>query len=159
MIRDKMFLWVILAFVAFVAVGLMTSCEDEEDLPESGTLSGTITFTGSWPDTGDVFISLQNDWPPISAPYALEVILEGDVSGSEYVLNFEGVAFGTYGALSVSWENPIDANPATNQHILGAYGATIQAYFMDADSLVVSVDNAELAGLDFEADLSLATGQ
>ena len=149
-------LWVIMAFVT---VGLMISCEDEGDLPESGTLSGTVTFTGSWPDTGDVFISLQNNWPPTGAPYAVDVILEEDVSSDEYVLNFVDVAFGTYGALSVSWEDPNDANPATNQHILGAYGATVEAYFMDADSLVVSVDNAELTGLDFVSDLSLAVGQ
>ena len=72
------------------------------------------------------------------------------------MLNLVDVAFGTYGALSVSWEDPNDANPATNQHILGAYGATVEAYFMDADSLVVSVDDAELTGLDFVSDLSLA---
>ena len=149
-------LWVIMAFVT---VGLMTSCEDEGDLPESGTLSGTVTFTGSWPETGDVFISLQNNWPPAGAPYAVDVILEEDVSSAEYVLNFVDVAFGTYGALSVSWEDPNDANPITNQHILGAYGATVEAYFMDADPLVVSVDNAELTGLDFVSDLNLAVGQ
>lgn len=156
MITRKNVLWTILLFIA---VGLMISCEDEEDLPESGTLLGTVTFTGSWPDTGDVFISLQNSWPPTGAPYALGVIIEEDLSSGQYGFSFEEVAFGTYGALSVSWEDPDDNNPATNQHILGAYGATAQAYFMDADSLIVSVENAELTGLDFGADLNLATSQ
>jgi len=147
-------LWVIMAFVT---VGLMTSCEDEGDLPESGTLSGTVTFTGSWPETGDVFISLQNNWPPMGAPYAVDVILEEDVSGVEYGFNFVDVAFGTYAALAVSWEDPNDANPSTNQHPLGAYGGIVPLFFTDADSLVISVDDADLTKLDFDSDLDLAT--
>ena len=67
------------------------------------------------------------------------------------------MAFGTYGAITVSWEDPNDPNPATNQHILGAYGGTAQAGFMDAQSVTVSVEEFELTDLDFEADLSLAT--
>ncbi len=56
-------------------------------------------------------------------------------------------------SLAVSWEDPNDPNPATNQHILGVYGGTLENYFMDADSIVVSVDNFELIGLDFEATI------
>ncbi len=153
--KNKAFGFIILLFIAVV---LMISCEEEEELPESGILSGTVSFIGTWPDTGTVFLSIQNDWPPTGAPYALEVITEESVTNNQYTFSFTDVAFGTYGALAVSWEDPNDDNPATNQHILGAYGATAKAYFMDADSIAVSAENAEHTGLDFQADLALAVG-
>ena len=63
----------VLSFLLFVI-----SCEEEtpEAEPESATISGTVTFLGTWPDPGTIFISLQSDWPPTGAPYAVQVISE-----------------------------------------------------------------------------------
>jgi hypothetical protein len=145
----------ILSFTPVMVI--MTACEDEktEPLPESATISGIITFSGDLPSTGTVFLSIQNTWYPVDAPYATTSISESDVTANAYAYSFTEVAFGTYAAISVSWEDPEDTNPATNQHIIGVYGGTAAAYFADADSITVSEDIYELTSLDFGADFGL----
>jgi hypothetical protein len=138
---------------------LANACEDnntEDPAPESATISGTITFTGDWPTTGTVYLSVQNTWYPVDAPYAITTISESDVTANAYAYSFTEVAFGTYAAISVSWLDPYDTNPATNQHIIGVYGATAAAYFTDALSIIVSEDIYELTHFYFGADLGLA---
>ena len=132
---------------------LTTGCEDStgSETPESATISGTITFVGDWPAEGDVAVSLSSAWPPAGAPAANSTITE---SGT-YDYTFENVTFGTYAAIAVSWQDPDDTNPATNQHILGAYGATASD-FNDATSITVSAEDHEQLNRDFDADLSLA---
>ena len=134
---------------------ITTACEDEkaETLPESATISGTITYSGDWPSTGTVYLSLQNTWYPVDAPYTTTTISESDVTANAYF--FTEVAFGTYAAISVSWLDPDDTNPSTNQHIIGVYGGTAAAYFADADSITGSEDIYELTSLDFGADFGL----
>ena len=147
-----------LLILSFTPVMLiMTACEDEktEPLPESATISGTITFSGDLPSTGTVYLSIQNTWYPVDAPYATTTISESDVTANVYAYSFTEVAFGTYASISVSWEDPDDTNPATNQHIIGVYGGTAAAYFADADSITVSEDIYELTSLDFGADFGL----
>jgi hypothetical protein len=148
-----------LLILSFTPVMLiMTACEDDEKtepLPESATISGIITFSGDLPSTGTVFLSIQNTWYPVDAPYATTSISESDVTANAYAYSFTEVAFGTYAAISVSWEDPEDTNPATNQHIIGVYGGTAAAYFADADSITVSEDIYELTSLDFGADFGL----
>jgi hypothetical protein len=134
---------------------IATACEDNDaetaEKPESATISGTITFSGDWDTTGTVYLSLQTDWYPTHAPYSSFVVSESDVTANAYAYSFTEVAFGTYAAISVSWLDPDDTNPATNQHIIGVYGGTAAAYFEDADSITVSEDIYELTGLDFPA--------
>ncbi len=143
--------------ILITSLFIFVACEDEEaeeTAAESGTLSGIVTFSGTWPVTGDVSISLQTSWPPTGPPYAYKVITEDNLNASnQYDFSFSAVAFRTYKALTVAWEDPNDSNPATNQHILGAYGGTLENYFMDADTIVVSIDNYEISGLDFEATI------
>ena len=144
-----------LASVMFIA----TACEDDDAVipkPESATVSGTITYSGDWPSTGTVYLSVQNTWYPVDAPYATTTISESDVAANVYAYSFTEVAFGTYAAISVSWLDPEDTNPATNQHIIGVHGGTAAAYFADADSITVSEDIYELTSLDFGADFGLA---
>ena len=139
---------------------LTTACEDNETVdtpPENATLSGTITFTGTWPDTGAVAVSLSSTWPPQGAPAASTAITSADLSNNTYTYTFENVTFGSYASIAVSWEDPNDTNPMSNQHPLGVYGATAEADFMDATSVTVTETEYELTGLSFDADLSLAT--
>ena len=130
------------------------ACEDSDadnTVPESATLSGTVTFSGTWPGTGTVSISLNPTWPPTGAPYAFKYITYTEIESDQYSYIFEDVAFGAYASISVSWLDPDDSNPMTNQHTLGVYGGTAQAFFMDADSVIVSETNYEVSGLDFTA--------
>ena len=138
-----------LTSVMFIA----TACEDEkaETPPESATISGTITFSGDWPTTGTVYLSVQNTWYPVDAPYATTTISESEVTDNAYAYSFTEVAFSTYAAISVSWLDPDDTNPATNQKIKGVYGGTAAMGFSDATSITVSEDIYELTGLDFPA--------
>jgi len=143
----------VLSLTSFMFIA--TACEDNDtktaEKPESATISGTLTFSGDWPSTGSVYLSLQNTWYPVDAPYATKTILESDVSANVYTYSFTEVVFGTYAALSVSWFDPEDTNAATNQHIKGVYGGTAAMGFSDATSVTVSEDIFELTGLDFSA--------
>ena len=128
-----------------------TACEDKDATPESGTISGMVTFTGTWPNDGTVSISIQNAWPPTGAPYASMVITSTDLSSEQYGYTFEIVAFATYAAITISWLDPDESNPATNQHTLGTHGVT------GSTAVTVSETDYSKTGLDFTADLSLAT--
>ena len=117
----KTFLELSLSSVMFLTM----ACEDNETVdtpPESATLSGTITFTGTWPDAGTVAVSLSSAWPPAGAPAASAAIISADLSNNTYTYTFENVTFGSYASIAVSWQDPNDTNPMTNQHTLGAYG-------------------------------------
>ena len=135
---------------------VLTSCEDKkDDLPETAELSGMITFIGDWPTTGTIYLSVQTAWPPMVAPYAAMTISADMLSDGAYDYSFTDVAFGSYPAITVSWLDPNDNNPATNQHTIGAYGGTAQAGFMDATNIIVDAENATKSDLDFSADFSI----
>ena len=136
---------------------LIVACEDTVNTPESGTISGVVTFLETWPETGTISISLNRTWPPQGAPYAFKTIEFSNLNlESQYNYIFENVAFDIYESIVVSWQDPADTSSTTNQHALGAYGGTMAAEFMDATSITVSVANHEEFNLDFGADLSLA---
>lgn len=135
---------------------ITTACEDSdgndtEPKAESATISGTVSISGDWPSTGTVYISLDTDWYPTGAPYASTTITADNVTDNMYAYSFTNVAFGTYAAVSVSWLDPEDSNPATNQHIKGVYGGTAAAYYADATAVTVTEDDHEKTGLDFTA--------
>ena len=143
-------------FLAGVACTLIFSaCEKSpaESVPESGKISGTITFTGDAPTDGSVIVSISTNWPPRGAPYAFLPVTE---TGSSFDYVFDEVAFGTYGAITVSWEDPNDPNPATKDHPLGAYGGSVQNGFMDATPVTLTENDHELENADFTADFRLA---
>jgi hypothetical protein len=135
---------------------ITASCEDKEtdNKAESGNIMGTVTFTGQWPAAGSVSISLNVNWLPIGAPYSFTTITEGDLVGGRYDYNFQDVAFGDYALIVVSWKDPGDPNPVTNQHALGAHSGSFGDLYLDADVISVTQDNNELT-FDFNADFAL----
>ena len=138
---------------------LITGCEDSTGptTPENATISGTITFIGDWPAEGDVAVSLSSAWPPTGAPAASSPITEAELSNGTYDYTFENVTFGIYVAIAVSWQDPDDLNPATNQHTLGAYGGVypfLSAYYgVDPTPVTVSDTLYELTTININADL------
>ena len=106
-------------------------CDDNPMQPESGTISGVVDFSGTWPKTGSISISLNTSWPEVTgAPYAFKTIVFGDLSlDSLLIYRFENVTFGTYQGIIISWKDPTDNSSATNQHAIGGYGATADAEF------------------------------
>ena len=138
---------------------LTTGCENDSPTaaPESATISGIITFTGDWPADGTVAVSLSSNWPPQGAPAASLEVTSTDLSSGTYVYTLENVTFGSYASIFVSWEDPTDNNPATNQHTLGAYGGVypfLSAYYgVDPTPVTVSDILYELTTININADL------
>ena len=144
--------------VIIMGLFITTGCEDStgSEPPESATISGTITFTGDWPAEGDVAVSLSSTWPPTGAPAASLVITE---SGT-YDYTFNNVTFGTYASIAVSWQDPNDENPATNQYPFGAYGGVYPFFTAyggtDPTTITVSETDYSKTGLDFSVNLIYA---
>ena len=142
---------------------LIIGCKDSTGTttPENASISGTITITGDWPTDGAVAVSLSSNWPPQGAPAASSEITSTDLSNGEYTYTFENITFGTYAAISVSWQDPNDDNPVTNQHTLGAYGGEYPFFTAyggtDPTTVTVSENDYSKIGLDYSANLIYAT--
>ena len=144
-------------FTLLLTIGCEDASPTSNTKPESATIMGTITFSGEWPSNGDIAVSLNSDWPPQGAPAASSEITSTDLSNGTYTYTFENVTFGTYAAIAVSWQDPDDTIPATNQHVLGAYGGVypfVSTYGgNDPDLVTVSDVLYELTGTNINADL------
>jgi hypothetical protein len=143
----------IITTLMILVVAFFIGCEDkkaEENKPESGRIMGNITFIGAWPEEGQVAVSLNVNWLPTGAPYAFFGITEDDLVNSVYDYDFTDVVFGEYALIVVSWKNPADQNPETNQIPIGAHSGTLPLYF-DAEPISVTAENSEIT-LDFTAD-------
>ena len=160
----------IMIFSIFLIVGCDNNSTGTTP-PESATISGTITFTGTWPTNGTIAVSLSSTWPPAGAPAASKTITYSDLSNNTYAYTFENVTFGSYGAIAVSWEDPNDNNPASNQHTLGAYGGVypfIESMVIMGEEIplggtsptpvTVSDTQYTLTGIDITANLIYAIG-
>ena len=146
----------------FLGLFLAMGCEDDNSTgastPESASIYGTITFSGDFPATGTVSVSLQSNWLPTGAPAAYSEITS--LSDGTYAYLFENLSFGSYAALAVSWKDPEDDYPSTNQHVLGAHGGTApwsEQYVLGTDPTIITVSETEFElNIDFTADFSLA---
>jgi hypothetical protein len=126
----------------------LVSCEDDSSDPAtSGTLNITINVTNpeAWPSEGTVFCSLDKSWPPSGAPYKSVVLQSSQVQNGQISLVFEELDFDTYKLLSVSWLDPNDQNPATNQSVWGTHSGSVQAFYSDATPFSFDVNNSELS--------------
>ena len=147
--------YIVVSFL--LALFFFVGCDDNPMTPESGTISGVVDFSGAWPETGNISISLNTSWPEVTgAPYAFTTIYSDDLNQDNlYSYRFENVTFGTYQGIIVSWKDPYDDNSATNQHAIGVYGGTIETELEDAESVIISVSDYEKPNLNFQAYLDL----
>ena len=141
----------------FLVLFFFVGCDENPMTPESGTISGVVDFSGVWPETGNISISLNTSWPEVTgAPYSFTTIYSDDLNQDNlYSYRFENVTFGTYQGIIVSWKDPYDDNSATNQHAIGGYGGTAEAEFEDTGSITVSESDYEITDLNFPAYLDL----
>ena len=115
-------------FSVLFSMLFLVSCDSDSDDPAtSGTLNVTINFTNAeaWPADGTVFCSMDSVWPPQGAPYKSTTLQSSQVQNGVISLVFEDIEFNTYKLLSVSWRDPNDPNPATNQYIWGAHSGSM----------------------------------
>ncbi len=143
------------------------SCEDSDsDPPTSGTLNLTINIANpeAWPSEGTVFVSLDKTWPPSGAPYKSVVVTSGQLQSGVLSIVFEELDFDSYALASISWMDPNDANPQTNQHIWGTHSGNMFAstgqfiFYADATPFTLSQDMDTLS-LVISATVSTGQGQ
>ena len=81
--------------IIFIGFLLTMSCEDPtgSTTPESATIAGTITFSGTWPGDDNLYLSLSSNWPPQGTPSASSIITSTDLQSNTYDYIFENVTF------------------------------------------------------------------
>lgn len=108
---------------------LIIGCEDKtaskaETLPASGVVNGSINFSGTWPDSGTVLLTLDTQFPPMGPPAGSVTIANSDLVNNSFNYEFENIPFGEYAALLVSyWPNGYSSNGI--YETLGIYMETI----------------------------------
>jgi len=120
---------------------IMVSCEDnntnEEVLAEFGSISGTVTFSGSWPDSGEVLITLDTSYPPQGPPAGFSYITSDEISNGVYNYNFSDLSFRSYEAITVTYWSLGYATAGTNYSLIGSY---IEAIDVSQDTPDITID-------------------
>ena len=120
---------------------IMVSCEDnntnEEVLAEFGSISGTVNFSGSWPDSGEVLITLDTSYPPQGPPAAFSYITSDDISNGVYNYNFSDLSFRSYEAITITYWSLGYATAGTNYSLIGSY---IEAIDVSQDTPDITID-------------------
>ena len=119
----------------------MVSCEDnntnEEVLAEFGSISGTVNFSGSWPDSGEVLITLDTSYPPQGPPAGFSYITSDEISNGVYNYNFSDLSFRSYDAITVTYWSLGYATAGTNYSLIGSY---IEAIEVSQDTPDITID-------------------
>ncbi len=120
------------------------SCEDNEanegeNLAESGSIYGKVTFSGTWPDTGSVLLTLNTTYPPQGPPAGFEYLSLETILNNEYEYSFNNLSFTNYEAVSVTYWPDDYPN--------GTY-TTLGGHFED---MTVTQDNSQIE-INFNAN-------
>ena len=122
---------------------LLFSCEDkntnEKVLPEFGSISGTVNFNGTWPDTGEVLITLDTTYPPQGPPAGFAYITSDDVSNGLYSYSFTNLSFRVYEAITITYWSLGYATAGTNYSLLGSYLETTDVS-QDNPDIIIDID-------------------
>ncbi len=159
-----------LSLSALIAIA---ACDDENNPtgggPTTGKVSGTVTFTGTWPVTGEVQVSIYSTLPPpFYVPMGPPDAFSNPIAGSPATYDYElsGLDFGDYAGIYVSWRDP--ANPSSAK-LLGMYWIYVDSLgIVDGGPydgtpkapyptpVPLNSANANRANLDILADLNLS---
>lgn len=161
----------LLIFMLVVAPVVLGGCSEDSNpaAPTTGSISGTVNFTGTWPSTGDVQISVYSSisqpggpgpaYLPTGAPDGFTDPIPGPVTSYDFTIG--GLGMGTYAAVYVGWRDP--ANPS-GALLLGVFQANHSVSGLDQQGLPaaapaqVVIEDGKLTqdGIDMTADLSFA---
>ena len=144
-----------------VLLVFLVGCGDDNpaESGEFGRLSGTVEFVGTWPEKGNVEVSVWASWPPAGPPAAYSEPFSPGEAMQAY--GVEGLSKGTYAAVTVSWRDPIDPAGAK---VLGFYWEGGNSLGVDERGMPVgqplpieiSDDKLEWSGVDIKANLDIA---
>jgi len=141
-------------------MAFLAGCSDENNPVQSqtsGEISGTITFTGSWPATGNVQVSMWTSWPPTGPPAAFSAVLTPGVASQTYKIS--GLNNGPYSVITVGWRDPADP---TGAKVIGVYsandilGVDCKGQFtVQTLPIEISDSNKKVANVNIRANLDL----
>lgn len=154
----------IVALVAVIGVAVVLSCGDDDGTgtAPTGSIAGTVTFRGTWPATGNIYVTVNSSYPPIGAPDAFSgAITEGSVVMPERTYDYTvgGIEVGTYVAVLIGWRG----GPG-NDKCIGMYWEYVDSLGVQPDcssqapgpSSVTVSKGATTQNIDMVADLDLA---
>ena len=144
-----------------VVFGFIAGCGKDESPAKTeqfGTISGTVTFVGTWPSTGDVQVSIWVNWPPAGPAAATDPLTSRETIQS---YKMEGLSKGTYSAVTVGWRDPAKPSGAK---ILGVYWAQSDSLGVDSTGrptvqpipVEISEDHLVWSDIDIKANLDIA---
>jgi hypothetical protein len=156
-------LFYVLTISALAALaGVLPACDDDDPAdtgPTTGTVSGTVTFQGTWPTTptSAVQVSIFASFPPTGAP---DDFTDPIAPTGSYDYRFDGLTPGTYAAIVVGWRDT--ALPPGNDEYLGFHWAFVDSVAVDGSGnprgmpVPVSVQAGQTVDADIAADLDVA---
>ena len=143
---------------------MFIGCDDsttESSMPEKGTISGTVTFTGEGCPTNNLTIGMYTNWYPQGPPATyVEIVGENILEGS-YSYTISDIEFGTYAATFVAWEDVSSVNETSGQnqqYTLGLHGSSYDfttGMLTTPTSITLSASNYEATNVDITASCSL----
>jgi len=147
-----------------LSIMIFIGCNDsstESSIPEKGTISGTVIFTGENCPTNNLTIGMYSNWYPQGPPATyIEIVGENILEGSyNYIIS--DIEFGTYAATFVAWEdlNTVNETSGQNQqYTLGLYGSSYDftiGMLTTPTSITLSTINYEVTNVNITASCSL----
>jgi hypothetical protein len=144
----------------FLFIALIFGCSEEKNPVESqspGEISGTITFVGTWPATGNIQVSMWTSWPPAGPPAAFSSALTSGVATQTYKIS--GLNNGPYSVITVGWRDPADP---TGAKVIGVYtgndilGVDCKGQFtLAALPIEISDSQRKVANVNIRANLDI----
>ncbi len=131
-------------------VGCGESGKDEVERT-TGTIAGEVKWSGTWPETGQMLISLfvVAPWDPAyvpGPPVANRYLEKGETDTIAFTFETSPIAFGEYQALMIAWKDPDDLNPKSKMHVLSAYGTSVDQ-LASAQPIVLSTERPDWVDL------------
>lgn len=157
-------LWICALSALTLALG-MPACSDDSVEPGIGSVSGKVTFLGTWPAAGDVQVSIYSsldppDYAPGGAPDGFTTPITPGTMEFNYTL--DGLDTGNYTGILVSWREP--ANPG-GARMLGLYWLYPDSVAVEPSGLAakspgptrvrITTSDPRHTGLDITADLDI----
>jgi hypothetical protein len=167
----RVFSTMILASALALAAGL-GGCGGDDNPADGGSgigsVSGKVTFIGSWPLTGEVQVAIYSSLnPPAYTPTGPPDAFSNPITPglTEYNYELSGLDPGTYTGILVSWREPSNPSGAKMLGMYWIYGDSLAVYDSGLlagtakdpgpKSVTISEANPAHTGLDFTADLNI----
>ena len=139
-----------MVLVMFLAISCGNDDDDNDEMPTTGTISGTVTFVGEPPEGGgevqvSIFSVLDENGRPTGPPAHYSEPFEQITGQVQYTI--VGVSFGEYKLVAVGYEPP-DSPVGTPEIPIGMYSTAPPV----PGPITVSKEKPDLTGIDIMAD-------